>query len=86
MASRRSPATIRGRRPHLRLVRSDERPSRTAAGAGPPGHPHPRAPMPRAVALLLVAAFLLTGIGLVMVLSASSVTSVPELRRQLPAT
>jgi cell division protein FtsW len=34
-----------------------------------------RDPMPRAVALLLAAAFLLTGVGLVMVLSASSVSS-----------
>src|SRR5205823_7569798 len=34
-----------------------------------------REPMPRTVVVLLSAAFLLTGIGLVMVLSASSVTS-----------
>ncbi len=79
MASRRNPATTPGRRPHLRLVPSEERPSRKqrarARRADRRGRRAARDPMPRTVALLLVAAFLLTGIGLVMVLSASSVSS-----------
>ncbi|HXJ64807.1 MAG TPA: putative lipid II flippase FtsW [Actinomycetota bacterium] len=78
MASRRSAAAA-PRRPNLRVVRGDERPSRRQRAANRrlvrKARRLARDPMPRTVALLLVSAFLLTGIGLVMVLSASSVTS-----------
>jgi cell division protein FtsW len=64
------------RSPRLRVVGEGERPSllarlrtRSAAAAAR------RAPMPRTVVVMLAAAFLLTGIGLVMVLSASSVSA-----------
>ena len=80
MASRRSTAPAAApRRTHLRVVRGDERPSRRQRSANRrslrKARRLARDPMPRTVALLLVSAFLLTGIGLVMVLSASSVTS-----------
>ncbi len=75
--------TSRAPRPRLRVVREDERPSRrdrlrSGLRRGRELRRVARAerdPLPRTVAVLLTAAFLLTGIGLVMVLSASSVSS-----------
>jgi cell division protein FtsW len=64
---------------HLRLVREDELPTRRERGRRRRARRRERRlhrdPMPRTVALMLAAAFLLTGVGLVMVLSASSVSS-----------
>ncbi len=63
----------------LRVVRSDERPTRRdrmrASRRARRAERAARGPMPRTVVVMLAAAFLLTGIGLVMVLSASSVSS-----------
>ncbi len=73
-------------KPTLRVVKEDERPSlrervrawRAARTARRRRRRDRRQPMPRTVVVMLAAAFLLTGIGLVMVLSASSVSSAIE--------